>query len=195
MKPRKKNKFWTFVFSFVPGAAEMYMGFMKSGVSLLTICILPILLIGMLYGENYFMILSFIVYVVGFFHALNIAHMPDEEFEICEDRYIWEEFIDTKAINISSITLKKWTAIALIFLGACGIWAVLRENVLDMFSWLPESDFLIMENIMNAVPRLAFSILVIVIGIMIIRGKKNKLPEEIEYGTITNGSITDEGEK
>ena len=187
MKPRKKNKFWTFIFSFVPGAAEMYMGFMKSGVSLLTICILPILLIGMLYGENYFMILSFIVYVFGFFHALNIAHMPDEEFEICEDRYIWEEFIDKKAINISSSTLKKWTAIALIFIGASSIWSLLRENLLEMFAWLPKEDYAIMDNILDGVPRLAFSVIVIVVGIMIIRGKKKEIPEVIEDGTIAIG--------
>ena len=34
MKQQKKSKFFTFMFSFIPGAAEMYMGFMKQGVSL-----------------------------------------------------------------------------------------------------------------------------------------------------------------
>ena len=35
MKQQKKGKFFTFIFSFIPGAAEMYMGFMKQGVSLM----------------------------------------------------------------------------------------------------------------------------------------------------------------
>ena len=31
----KKSRFWVFVFSFLPGAGEMYMGFMKMGLSLM----------------------------------------------------------------------------------------------------------------------------------------------------------------
>ena len=30
---RKKRGFWTFIFSLIPGAGEMYLGFMKRGVS------------------------------------------------------------------------------------------------------------------------------------------------------------------
>ena len=32
---RKKSRFWLFLFSFMPGAGEMYMGFMKMGLSLM----------------------------------------------------------------------------------------------------------------------------------------------------------------
>ena len=35
MKQKKKNKFFTFIFSLLPGAAEMYMGFMKNGLSMM----------------------------------------------------------------------------------------------------------------------------------------------------------------
>ncbi len=37
MRPIKKSRFFTFIFSFCPGAAEMYMGFMKNGVTLMAI--------------------------------------------------------------------------------------------------------------------------------------------------------------
>ena len=32
---RKKSKGWTFICSLLPGAGEMYMGFMKQGVSIM----------------------------------------------------------------------------------------------------------------------------------------------------------------
>ena len=35
--PRKKSKFLTFCFSFVPGFGEMYLGFFKMGISLIGI--------------------------------------------------------------------------------------------------------------------------------------------------------------
>ena len=41
---KKKSGFWTFIFSLLPGAAEMYMGFMKMGVSLM----------GLFFGESSF---------------------------------------------------------------------------------------------------------------------------------------------
>ena len=35
MKTKKKNRFLTFCFSLMPGAAEMYMGFMRTGTELM----------------------------------------------------------------------------------------------------------------------------------------------------------------
>ena len=37
MKSRKKQIFGRFALSFLPGCAEMYMGFMKMGLSLMTV--------------------------------------------------------------------------------------------------------------------------------------------------------------
>ena len=45
MKKTKRNKFLTFLFSLIPGGAEMYMGFMKMGASLLSIFLLGFLFI------------------------------------------------------------------------------------------------------------------------------------------------------
>ena len=42
--PTRRNKFFTFIFSFCPGAAEMYMGFLHNGLSLLAVFMLMLLL-------------------------------------------------------------------------------------------------------------------------------------------------------
>ena len=177
MKPRKKNTFFTFIFSFIPGAAEMYMGFMKSGLSLLVAFIIPILVTGMLYGADYLVLLSGVVYAVSFFHARNIATAPDEEFSNYEDKYVWEEYFDLKASSISFKTYRKWLAIALIFVVACGIWSICRETLFKMFSYFPEQDMIVTRSIVNGVPRAVLSVLVIVFGIVIIKNKKKELIE------------------
>ena len=41
---KKKNRCWTFCFSFIPGAGEMYMGFMKMGISLMSLFVLVLFL-------------------------------------------------------------------------------------------------------------------------------------------------------
>ena len=180
MKPRKKNTFFTFIFSFIPGAAEMYMGFMKSGLSLFSLFVAPIIFTGMIYAADYIVILSGIVYMVSFFHARNLATAPDDEFNSFEDRFIWEEFFDVKASGVSAVVYKKWLAIALIFIGGCGIWSIIRENILRIVSNFPEENMQLIKNLVNSVPGLVFSVLIITFGIILIRGKKKELIEEQE---------------
>ena len=79
MKQQKKNKFLTFIFSFIPGAAEMYMGFMKQGLSLMALCAVSI--VGNVYGMEFFFIPALIlVWFYSFFHARNVASLSEEEF-------------------------------------------------------------------------------------------------------------------
>lgn len=191
MKPRKKNNFLTLVCSFCPGAAEMYMGFMKSGLSLLVVFTIPILIAIILYGGDYLVILSGIVYVFSFFHARNIATAPQEQFDLLEDKYIWEEFMGGKPVIVSSKVYRKWVATALILAGVSGIWYSFRnviQNIIDCFR-MSDYERMLTESVISSVPRLVFSIFVIVIGVMLVRGKKKELIGDDEDG---NGSKTDE---
>lgn len=191
MKPRKKNNFFTLVCSFCPGAAEMYMGFMKSGLSLLVIFAIPILIAIILYVGDYLVILSGIVYVFSFFHARNIATAPQEQFDLLEDKYIWEEFMGGKPVIVSSKVYRKWVATALILVGVSGIWYSFRNVIQNIIDYFRMSDYerMLTESVVSSVPRLAFSIFVIVIGVMLVRGKKKELIGDDEDG---NGSRTDE---
>ena len=44
MKTKKKSRFLTFCFSLLPGAGEMYMGFMRMGLSLMLLFILSFMI-------------------------------------------------------------------------------------------------------------------------------------------------------
>lgn len=191
MKPRKKNNFFTLVCSFCPGAAEMYMGFMKSGLSLLVIFTIPILIAIILYGGDYLAILSGIVYVFSFFHARNIATAPQEQFDLLEDKYIWEEFMGGKPVIVSSKVYRKWVATALILAGVSGIWYSFRNVISNIIDCFRPNDYerMLADSIISSLPRLAFSIFVIVIGVALVRGKKKEL---IGDGADGNGSRTDE---
>ena len=70
---RKKSKGWTFIFSLLPGAGEMYMGFMKQGVSIMglffaTIAVAATLNIGPL------TIVLPIIWCYSFFNVHNIGN-------------------------------------------------------------------------------------------------------------------------
>lgn len=178
MKPRKKNNFWTFIFSFCPGAAEMYMGFFKNGLSILTIFFIPLIITGIMYGGDYLAILSVVVYVAAFFHARCLATAPDADFEALQDKYIWEEFIDGKALSINTESAKKWGSAILILIGAFGLFGILRDNLYRILERYEVAGSGMIMEVIDSIPRLVFSIFVIVVGVLIIRGKKKELLDD-----------------
>ena len=185
MKPRKKNGFFTFIFSFMPGAAEMYMGYMKSGLSILVAFMAPIMIAGILYGGNYLVIISAIIYVFAFFHARNLATAPIEEFEAYEDKYFWEELFRITPSKALPETYRKATAAVLITIGVIGIWTLFTENVLK---FVDESYRQVARTVINAVPRFSISVIVIVLGILLIRGKKKELADNGGEEVLTDES-------
>ena len=110
MKQQKKNGFFTFIFSLMPGAAEMYMGFMKSGLSLMGIFFLCYIIPDALNLYDYTGIFVVLAWFVSFFHARNLAGLKDEVFYQVQDEFIWESFAEKRNIHISNPTLRKWAA-------------------------------------------------------------------------------------
>ena len=166
MKTKKKNKFWTFCFSLIPGAAEMYMGFMKTGISLMLLFFL-IVMIGSWIGQGVFAFLGIVVWFYGFFHANHLASLSDEDFAQVEDRYLYgiESLPGAKKYH-------KLLAAILIFLGICLLWS----NAADMLYQLLPREYEIIPRIMweigNYLPSFVFGVLIIGAGIKLLAGKK-----------------------
>ena len=117
---RKKSKGWTFICSLLPGAGEMYMGFMKQGVSIMglffaTIAVAATLNIGPL------TIVLPIIWCYSFFNVHNMYSLSDEEFYALEDDYIFH--LDRiLPINQWSKQQNKIVAGILIIAGICIFW-------------------------------------------------------------------------
>ena len=114
---RQKNKLLTFLWSLIPGAGEMYLGFFKMGTSLMALFLLLLAFSGFL---NFYVLslLSPVVWFYSFFHTNNLNSLPDEEFYALEDDYL---------IHVSSIRAgtsffrshRRFTAGCLIFIWSC----------------------------------------------------------------------------
>ena len=174
MKQKKKNGFFTFICSFMPGAAEMYMGFMKMGLSIIAIFFLSIMLPAVFRASDVFICLAVIVWFNAFFHARNVVACDEESFALLQDRYIWEELNGGRDIQLSNGTVRKWIAGGLILTG-CGI---LWNNFIDLFAQaLPQQVWSVIHPFADKIPQIALAILIIAIGVKMIRGKK-----ELVYG-------------
>ena len=89
----KRNKFLTFCFSCMPGAGQMFLGFFKQGVSLMTVFFGIFIVSHWLY-LSVLSLGAIIVWFYAFFDAMNKNSMPDEEFVMLEDAYIWGDNLD-----------------------------------------------------------------------------------------------------
>ena len=174
MKQQKKGKFLTFIFSFIPGAAEMYMGFLKQGLSLMAVflvcLVFPLALA--IRPIDFLAMSSILVWFYAFFHARNLAAMPVEEFNALEDGFIWEGFVEEKSLKISSPTIRKWAAGILMVIGAIMLW----DNFSSIgYQLIPDHYWDEVYPIANRIPEIVVAILIIIIGFKLIKGKKEEL--------------------
>lgn len=173
---KKKSGFWTFIFSFLPGAAEMYMGFMKMGVSLMGL-FFGLIVLGSFFAQGIFLVVDVVVWFYAFFHAHNLRAMDDEDFYTLEDEYLfsaWESGKDFWNRTVVS-RYRKIVAGILILMGVSILW----NNVLYMLNWLlPDVLDELMYLISYRVPQIILGIGIIAVGVLLIRGKKQELLEE-----------------
>ena len=85
---RKKSGFIAFICSMVPGAGEMYLGFMKEGLSLMSLAVL--IFTGAVWLDMVW--LTSLVGIIWFYSVFNVHNkvsLPDEEFYALEDNYLF----------------------------------------------------------------------------------------------------------
>ena len=171
MKQQKKNNLFTFFCSFIPGAAEMYMGFMKMGFSIMTIFTIS-LIFPIMFNIEIFLCISVLIWFFAFFHARNIATCDNETFLNLEDEWIWSKFIDAEKVPSFRIEYQKWFAVILIIFG-CGS---LFHNCMNMiYNLIPDALWSVLYPIVNHIPKILISIALIVIGMKMIQGKKEEI--------------------
>lgn len=92
----------------------MYMGFMKSGFSLMLVFFTVLIIPTLISLPTLFMIFALLVWFFSFFHARNLISCPDEEFDKQEDKFIWEELFPTLTLNKHVLT---WSRAFFILVG------------------------------------------------------------------------------
>lgn len=177
---RKKNRFLLFCVSWLPGCGEMYLGFMKRGVSLLTLFALGMMVAGIT-NMAILSLIPMIIWAYSFFQANNLGGLPDEEFYRVEDKYMFGlDAIEMDSIKNSLMgKYRKGFAIVLILLGLNLLWNVVCDILFDMFDifHLSEEFYHLTYNIGDGVTRIIIAIVVIWFGFRLIKGKRVELDE------------------
>lgn len=176
---RKKSKFLTFVFSLIPGAGQMYMGFMKRGLSLMSFFLISIFIPTWLESGLLFLAMP-VLWFYSFFDTHNLNSTPDDIFYSLKDEYIlFPEISKSKAWALQK-KYRSIFAVVLIIIGASILWI----NIYHMFRYaLPYSIREAIASANNVFPQLLIGSVIVLLGIYLIRGKKQELDMEDKMNT------------
>ena len=169
----KKNGILTFLFAFVPGAGQMYQGYMKRGLSLITMFCLCVMA-GMLLEP--LIMTALIVWMYSFFDTFNLRAQFIAGTAPADDYLV---HFNTKDARLTlffrdSHKLLGW---ALIALGAMVAYQNIIMRVLGdvMWRWGQNNPFFRAIYLMlDELPQIVACVALVVCGLWLVRGPKGK---------------------
>lgn len=171
---KQKHGLWVFLFSLIPGAGEMYMGFRKQGLSIMLVFWGTIALASVV---NFGWLIMFlpILWFYSFFNVHNLKSLSEEDFYSVEDTYILhlDQFIGS-----TDSAIKKHRTVVAIILIIFGV-SILWNNFTDLlFFILPEPINSFLSTLFYQLPGSVIAVAIIAAGIYLLRNKKQQLDQE-----------------
>lgn len=176
----QKNGFLTLCFSFIPGAGQMYQGYMKRGLTQVLLFVIPLMIGGVFLPV--LMVLSAVVYMYSFFDSLNL-HAQLRQGVVPEDTFLfsWDGGEDLARLVDRRHHLIGWCLVAL---GVAGLYqSFMRpwlDRLVDLIGWDTALGQLV-NSIVRGIPGLAVGFVFIGLGLWLIKGGKKKQPAEPDY--------------
>lgn len=170
----KKNGILTFLFAFVPGAGQMYQGYMKRGLSLITLFFLCIMA-GMLLLEQ-LVLTALIVWMYSFFDTFNLRAQFIAGTAPADDYLVHFNTKDAR-LTLFFRDSHKLVGWALIALGAMVAYQNIIMRVLGdvMWRWGQNNPFFRAVYLMlDELPEVVVCVALIVCGVWLVRGPKGK---------------------
>lgn len=174
---RKKSGLIAFICSMVPGAGEMYLGFMKEGLSIMLLAV--VIFTGAIWLDMGWLIsLVGILWFYSVFNVHNKASLPDEEFYALEDDYLFhiDQLMPKGHLSKQQTKVFGWF---LILFGAAILWRPAIRNIISMMKLYCSDEVAAMiGRYLYSLPRFLFAIILIYCGFCLIRDKKKVLDLE-----------------
>lgn len=175
MSRKKKSGFLTFIFSLMPGAGEMYLGFMKMGVSLMGI-FFAVFTIAAALNIGALLAINALLWFYSFFHVHNLAGLPDEEFLNTKDEYLFSMDMIFRLEKKNVEKYRSVIAVALIIVGILLLWNGMKNFLVG---YLPDTILYVISRLEHTIPQMLAGIGIIAGGFYMIKGKKEELREVV----------------
>lgn len=175
---RQKHGLLLFLTSCVPGCGEMYQGYMKRGMSILTIfCGIFALAVFLEIGA--LAVLMIPLWLFSFFDSYNLRGQTDAQAEANPDAYLFG-LSDMDSRRMNDLLRKRHSLVGwgLVLLGVYVLFETVVGRLVNIIcDYL--GDWWLYEIVMRDLPRLAVTVLIIALGVWFIRGPKREKSEDI----------------
>ena len=167
----ERSKFWTFIFAFMPGAGEMYLGLKRKGTEIMFI-FLSIFFLSASFGGALSVFMA-VIWFYSFFDTLDLGRLSNDERKKIPDKFVFDFDDDTfESINKSVLKKKKITGGILIFVGVYALYDMFLHRFVASYL----SDFV--YDILRSVPSVILAIVIILFGIYLIKNRNYDKTEE-----------------
>ena len=171
----KKNGILTLLFACIPGAGQMYQGYMKRGLSLITMFCLFII-VGSATGLDALVVGCIVVYMYSFFDTFNLRAQIIAENAPADDYLVHINWKDKRMQDfmMDSHKLLGWGLIAL---GALVAYQNILMNTLGdiVWRWGQNSPFFrALYLMMDQLPEVVVCVALIICGAWLVRGPKGR---------------------
>lgn len=171
---RKKSSFLAFISSLIPGAGEMYIGFMRRGLSIMLV------FWGLVFMAVWMRVDSLlfgmpVIWFYSFYETHNLRSLPEADLALMEDEYF--PFLNMSKDKSKNL-LRKYNnlfALVLIVIGISILWSNMYNIIENL---LPDYIMDVLYYIGDYFPRLLIGCAIIVLGLKLIIGKKKELDQE-----------------
>ena len=171
---KQKHGFWVFIFSLIPGAGEMYMGFKKQGISIMTLFWGSIALAS-ISGMGWLTMILPIVWFYSFFNVHNLKSLSEDEFYSVEDNYILH--MDQLSGDVGTLLKqhRSLTAWILIIFGVSILWSRFSSLLCII---VPNKFADYVYEICHGLPQMVIAAGIIAAGVYLLSQQKKNLSED-----------------
>jgi len=170
---KRKQGLPLLIASCIPGCGEMYQGYMKRGVSILTaFCALFTVSVFLMVEALTAMLIP--IWLYSFFDSYNLRSLIDQGAEP-PDAYLFG-LSEMDSENLSRLMNQRHSLIGwgLVAIGVYVLWQTVMGFTSDIWGWaFGDEDWWLYHAIDRDIPRLVLTVLIIALGIWFIRGPKN----------------------
>ena len=175
----RKSKLLTFLFAFIPGCGEMYLGMMRKGVFLMVL-FWGINTLSIFLQMGVLLCLQPVIWFYSFFETFNIRDLPLDIIQQHDQLFFQKLTSRLGARELPRLLGSRhlWAGVVLILLGG---WVLFQNFVVPLLELLFPT---LAENwyFLNQIPSAAVAVAVILLGIHLVRGKKKPREEDfVEY--------------
>ncbi len=174
----KKNAFFTFVAACIPGFGQMYYGFMRRGLSVgFWFC--AVLALALFFKLTVIVLFLPLLWAFSFFDTFNIRSLTPAQYNALSDGFVpealWEHALDFK--KTSTGKPRKYIGVGLLVLGVLVLYSAL---ITQNSQWQSLVQIPILGFFLQALPGLVVGLVVIIMGISLLRGRRPDFVNKLE---------------